>query len=131
MTSRVALVLEDEALIALDICLTLSDAGYETVDFASCDLATNWLEANPLPAVAVLDVHLRDGSCHAIATTLRNYGVPFVVHAGDRLILPDDEVFTAGVLFPKPSSGEALVEAVSRAASGYSALAKRDGFLGL
>ena len=118
MSRGIALVLEDEAMIAMDVCQTLTDVGYEPVDFANCELAVAWLEANPRPAVAVLDMQLRDGSCHAIATILREQGVPLGVHAGDRLMMPEDEVFTAGVILPKPSSGDALVEAVARAASG-------------
>jgi len=47
--------------------------------FHRCSDAMTWL-ANRTPDMAIIDIRLLDGSCAEIATTLRDRGIPFVVH---------------------------------------------------
>ncbi|MEO9228898.1 MAG: hypothetical protein ABI216_08135 [Devosia sp.] len=114
MTSKVALLLEDEALIALDIESTLADDGYEVVSFATCAEALDWLQLNA-PAVAILDLHLRDGPSNAVALLLTERGIPFVVHSGISGSAASAPDFSAGTWLNKPSSGHDMLASISNA----------------
>lgn len=76
------LVLEDEALIALDLQDELQDAGHEVAGpFTTCSAALQWLQT-ATPDTAILDATLNDGSCHRVATELSRRGVPFLIYSG-------------------------------------------------
>ncbi len=76
------LVLEDEALIALNLQDELQDAGYEVVGpFTTCAAALEWLGTGT-PDTAILDVALKDGPCREIACELSRREVPFVIYSG-------------------------------------------------
>jgi len=77
-----ALILEDEALIAFNIQDELQDAGYETVGpFTTCSAALEWLETGT-PTVAILDAALNDGPCSKVAAELSYREVPFLIYSG-------------------------------------------------
>ena len=82
MKNTLALVLEDEPLIAMDLEATLENAGFTVVTQMTCAEAQAWLAAHR-PVVAVVDVQLRDGSSIDIAGKLDKIGVPFIVHSGE------------------------------------------------
>ena len=64
------LVLEDEALIALNLQDELQDAGYEVAGpFTTCAAALEWLQTET-PDTAILDAALKDGPCREIALEL-------------------------------------------------------------
>jgi DNA-binding response OmpR family regulator len=71
-----------------------------------------WLEANDAD-VALLDVHLLDGSCAPVARRLTEKGIPFVVFSGSS---PNEEAldpaFAAGAWLEKPASADRIVAAV-------------------
>ena len=118
MTDRVALVLEDEALIALDVGDALAAKGFFVATASSLAAASRWLADNPLPDVAVIDVNLSDGPSHVIAFSLVSKGVPLVVHSGrPGPRLPEDEAFAKAVWINKPSYADALLDAVEKAIS--------------
>jgi CheY-like chemotaxis protein len=77
------LVVEDEALIMLDIEATLLDAGIgEVVTATSVEEALRLIDAVALDA-AVLDLHLgRVGWSYDVANRLQQKGVPFVFSSG-------------------------------------------------
>ena len=76
------LLLEDEALIALNLQDELQDAGYEVAGpFTACAAALEWLQT-VTPAMAILDAALTDGSCREIALELTRRGVPFLIYSG-------------------------------------------------
>lgn len=76
------LLLEDEALIALNLQDELQDAGYEVAGpFTACAAALEWLET-VTPAIAILDAALTDGSCRKIALELTRREVPFLIYSG-------------------------------------------------
>jgi DNA-binding response OmpR family regulator len=78
------LVLEDEAIIGLDLLAELQDGGYRVAGpFTSCADALSWLRT-ATPDVAVLDPVLKDGSCYAIAAELLRRAVPIVIYSGHR-----------------------------------------------
>jgi DNA-binding response OmpR family regulator len=70
------LVLEDEAIIAIDVENILTDAGLAVAaTLGSCADALKWLDANDAE-VALLDMHLLDGSCEPVARRLAEKGIP-------------------------------------------------------
>ena len=76
------LVLEDEALIALNLQDDLQDAGYEVAGpFTTCAAALEWLGTNT-PNTAILDAALKDGSCREVALELSRREVPFLIYSG-------------------------------------------------
>ena len=85
LTSRpLVLILEDEAVIALNIQDELQDAGYSIGGpFTTCADALSWLETNT-PDLAVLDTILKDASCDEVARELAGRKVPFLIYSGHR-----------------------------------------------
>jgi DNA-binding response OmpR family regulator len=115
MRRPLALLLEDEALISLDVETTLSDAGFEVHNAVSCEDAHNWLDLNR-PDVVIVDIVLRDGRCTEVVTRLLQARVPFIVHSGDHRGLHIGTPFEFGEWLNKPSAPTALVLAVNAAA---------------
>jgi CheY-like chemotaxis protein len=78
------LMVEDEALVALDIQNLLTDAGCDVVACLSeLDGALAWLEARREPLDgAVLDVNLGGRMVFPLADALKARGVPFVFATG-------------------------------------------------
>jgi DNA-binding response OmpR family regulator len=107
----IVLVLEDEAIIAVDLQDELQDAGYGIAGpFASCSDALAWL-GTASPDTAILDTTLKDGSCRQIALELSRREIPFLIYSGyreDRELLPD---FHHVTWFEKPVSPFVLVQA--------------------
>jgi DNA-binding response OmpR family regulator len=84
ITGPVVLILEDEAIIALNLQDELQDAGYSIGGpFTTCADALSWLETNT-PDLAVLDTVLQDASCHEVARALASRTVPFLIYSGHR-----------------------------------------------
>jgi DNA-binding response OmpR family regulator len=78
----VVLLLEDEALIAVDLQDELQDAGFEVAGpFTTCTAALEWLETKT-PDAAILDAALKDGPCRKIALELGRREVPFLIYSG-------------------------------------------------
>ena len=81
MNTRV-LVVEDEALLALDIAKQLTDAGLDVVGPAVSVAKALRLIAEAGCDVAVLDVNLGSETAEPVARDLRARGTPFVVLSG-------------------------------------------------
>jgi DNA-binding NtrC family response regulator len=108
-SSPLVLLLEDEAIIAIDVETALKRSGFSVVMFASCRQAEDWLEDNS-PQIAVLDVALADGVCVNVAATLIERRIPFIVHSGyTDLQACKDTVFKAGTWMGKPAHRDDLV----------------------
>jgi DNA-binding response OmpR family regulator len=86
------LILEDEALIALNLQDELQDAGYDVPGpFTTCAAALGWLQTQT-PNIAILDIALKDGSCRETALELSRREVPFLIYSGyhgDRQLLSE------------------------------------------
>jgi DNA-binding response OmpR family regulator len=104
------LLLEDEAIIALNIQDELEDNGYRIAGpFTTCADALSWLR-NERPDVAVLDTVLRDGACRKVALDLARREVPFLIYSGhreDKALLPE---FHHVTWIEKPVPAAVLVE---------------------
>jgi DNA-binding response OmpR family regulator len=105
------LVLEDEAIIALNLQDELQDAGYKVAGpFSTCHAARQWLEANT-PDLAILDATLRDGPCREIAIELSRREVPFLIYSGHQDDNPDMAEFQDNIWIEKPAAPSVLVQA--------------------
>jgi DNA-binding response OmpR family regulator len=106
------LVLEDEAVIALDMCDALEDAGHDVVGPCETRAEALRLLETVSPDLAVVDVKLRDGSGLEVARELVRRRIPFVFYSGE----PADERLAAE--FPdaptvhKPASMQAVIAAL-------------------
>jgi DNA-binding NtrC family response regulator len=107
------LIVEDEALNAMEMETSLCEAGYEIAGSAgSIDKALAILDGHGCD-VAILDTNLQGEKPEPVASALRRRGTPFVVVSGyGRTSLPEcirDAPFVA-----KPFEADALVRAVKR-----------------
>lgn len=91
LAGRRVLVVEDEYLLADDLCRSLKAAGAEVVGPApSVDRALGLLEAGPAPDLAVLDVNLGGEPVLPVAEALAARGVRFALATGyDAWALPE------------------------------------------
>lgn len=77
------LVVEDETLIAMELCSHLASLGWEVVGpAATVDEATRLFSEAPRLDAAVLDINLGGSLVYPFAEQLRSRGVPFVFCTG-------------------------------------------------
>lgn len=105
--ASVALLLEDEPLIALDIEAILEGAGFDVTTVMSCADASDWLDSCR-PDIVVVDIILTDGPCHAIVEKLIEAHIPFIVHSGDHPSMHVGTPFAHGRWVSKPADGDEL-----------------------
>lgn len=117
-SAPVIMILEDEALIALDLESEASANGFSVFAAATCAKGKAWLEGNT-PDVAILDVFLVDGPCVPVAKELQRRGVPFIVHSARGSLDNVDEVFNSGTWVGKPADTPALINAAKTLAGTY------------
>ncbi|ESZ65845.1 response regulator [Mesorhizobium sp. L103C131B0] len=116
MGKPLVLVVDDEALIALDMESTLSEAGFAVALAATCSQAKRFL-ADHTPAAAILDVRLSDGEAVDAAKTLAGRAVPFIVYSGLGLE-ETPEAFSSGVRVMKPAGPPEVVRALKAMTAG-------------
>ncbi|MER8904365.1 response regulator [Mesorhizobium sp. M0772] len=110
MGKPLVLVVDDEALIALDMESALSEAGFAVALAATCSQAKRFL-ADHTPAAAILDVRLSDGEAVDAAKTLAARAVPFVVYSGLG-VEETHEAFSPGVRVMKPAGPAEVIRAL-------------------
>ena len=103
------LVLEDEALILLDIETTLANAHYEVRTAATGREALALLDAHAFDA-AVIDVGLQTGNSLAVADALLKRAIPFVFSSGTNDPIPVE--FANVPLISKPFADQELLALV-------------------
>jgi DNA-binding response OmpR family regulator len=103
------LVVEDEALIAMDLEQTLRDAGYRVITAATVEAADN--VALSEIDVALLDIKLLDQASSAFAPYLQAAGVPFAFCTG----YPSNELsesFAGVAVLQKPCTPGTILSTV-------------------
>jgi DNA-binding response OmpR family regulator len=104
------LLVEDEFLIAMDLKQLLEGHGWQVIGPAATIPAALRLLEDRRPAVAVLDVTLKDGAVTPVAAALRARKVPFVVaSAYSRPELIGGEVLAGAPNVGKPTEEGALL----------------------
>lgn len=79
---RSGLILEDEALISLELEDVLSNVPVEeVVVLTRVDAALKWLESNT-PDIAIVDYWLNRVPTEAVVDALRRKGVPVIIYSG-------------------------------------------------
>lgn len=104
----VALLLEDEPLILIDLEAALVDAGFDVVPLMTCSDALTWLDQNS-PDVVIVDIILLDGPSNAVVERLIEAKIPFIVHSGDLPDVHKDTPFASGSWVSKPAQYDELV----------------------
>jgi DNA-binding response OmpR family regulator len=113
MRSPLVLLVEDEALIALALMDDLETAGYGVAGpFHRSSDTLDWLQRHT-PDVAIIDIHLRDGSSVDLARVLRDRDVPFIVFSGDKRDGRVSDAFEGARWLSKPVSSHKLLETVA------------------
>ncbi len=113
MTARI-LVVEDDALLALDLAQQLQNAGFEIVGpVAATSAALELLRTRGCDA-GVLDIHLGRETSEPVARELIARGTPFVTVTGYSG-MQRPPIFADAPLLPKPVRIDALVNALKRA----------------
>src|SRR3569623_224574 len=107
-TAKHILVVEDEALIALDMETTLRELGQRVTTAATTAVAESVLAANEID-LADLDYHLKDGKCAKLARCLRQKGILFVICSGTAGLSELGQAFQCALFFAKPFTSDALV----------------------
>lgn len=111
------LLVEDEPLIALDLAITLEDAGAVVIGpCANVDEALSIITQkadHPTLSGAVLDVDLGDETSIPIARELQVQGIPFVFHTGMDLKKADMLREFDAPIIAKPSTPATLVAGIS------------------
>ncbi len=95
------LVVEDEALIAMELCKDLGQLGWEIIGPASTiEEALRLIDGGLLPDAAVLDVNLCGQPVYPLAERLQALGVPFVFCTGYQQL--DHQGFFSSPIVRKP-----------------------------
>ena len=103
-----ALVLEDEALIQMDLEGLLTDAGYLVRSTSTRAAALALLDTEAFD-VAILDIGLPDGDSGAVASAFVARNIPFIFSTGSDAV---PEGFEDVPLVEKPYRDGALLDAV-------------------
>lgn len=113
LTGARILVVEDDAVQALDLAASLADAGAAIIGpVASLSEASDLAFGSACDA-AILDLRLRDRNATALARQLLQQGIPFIVYTG----YPDSAFFRSDwpgyELVTKPADLKQLMRRVA------------------
>ena len=106
-----ALIVEDEALLAMEMAEYLTEAGYQVIGpVASVEKALRII-GNKGCDVAVLDVHLGTEHSEPVALALKAQSTPFIVVSGNSFAL-NPPGFAGAPSLPKPIMPATLVSLI-------------------
>ncbi|HSI73553.1 MAG TPA: hypothetical protein VK934_10285 [Fimbriimonas sp.] len=108
LAGRSILIIEDEALIALDLAQAFERAGAKVTTTSTLHHAHLLVRYDGLSA-AVVDHALGDGDTQSICRYLKQHGVPFVTYSGFNGPNLED---AGGIYISKPKPPEFLVAVV-------------------
>ncbi len=112
------LVVEDDAILLMDLEMILRDAGAEVV--GSCRTVEDALATvrkQPL-SIAVLDVRIGGETIAPVVRQLGKHGTPFVFYTGQVGRDPALAEWPGSKIVAKPAPGRAIVAAVAEALAG-------------
>jgi DNA-binding response OmpR family regulator len=108
------LVVEDEAMIALDVKSILEEAGATVVGPARTLSAAKELAASGELAAALLDVQLGDTTVFPVARLLADRGIPFAFHTGRGDVGDLKATWFGADVIAKPATSAKIVAGVAR-----------------
>ncbi|OLP57692.1 response regulator [Rhizobium rhizosphaerae] len=107
------LIVEDEALLALELESELQSAGHEVVGHAMASDEARHLAERCRPDFAFVDIHLVDGPTGIdVGRHLRDQGIPYVFVTGNLKRIPEDFAGAIGAI-EKPYTMNGLKNAVT------------------
>jgi DNA-binding response OmpR family regulator len=109
---RKILVVEDDALIALELGERLGDLGYETIGPAHTIAEAEQLIARERPAAALLDANLAGISSVGLGVSLNAMGVPVAFCTGYDCIKDLPAALSNAPLLTKPIGDDELARAL-------------------
>ena len=108
------LLVEDEVIIAMDLTMSLEDAGATVTHARRQSTGTSLATEGDFDA-AILDVNLgRSMTCEPIADALRQRGVPFLLHTGDLQEAGELVERIGAPIAQKPMASDRLIEMLSK-----------------
>jgi len=108
------LVVEDEALVALELCDQLTELGWRIVGpAATVEEALRLIAEGALPDVAMLDINLRGQAVYPLADLLQRASVPFLFCTGYEQV-EEPERYSASPVIRKPVNIHQLAEELHR-----------------
>lgn len=114
MTARI-LIIEDEALVAMELRFVLEDLGHDVVGTAADAVQASALATETDVDLALIDIHLSDGATGIeVGRRLADHGVTVLFMTANPGMLHDGVAGTIGVL-SKPSDERAVQTAVDYA----------------
>jgi len=108
------LVVEDEALVRMDIALLLEDEGFQVLEASNADDAISLLDAHPEVRLMFTDIDMpgsMDGLKLAAAVRDRWPPVKIIVTSGHRH-MSDDTLPVVGRFFSKPYDPSRVIHAI-------------------
>ena len=107
------LIVEDEALLAMQIEQLLLEAGHEPVGHAMEADEAFELARETRPDLVLVDLHLRDGlsGAEVMRTLTREYGAAGLFLTANRRLIPEDFAGALGVI-AKPFAEAAFLQAL-------------------
>jgi two-component system, response regulator PdtaR len=108
------LVVEDEALLAMQVEQLLLEAGHEPVGHAMEAAEAFEIARKARPDLALVDIHLRDGLTgpEIMRTLTRDHGAAGLFLTANRRLVPEDFAGAVGVV-SKPFSENAFLQALA------------------
>ena len=113
----VALLIEDEPLIAIDVEDELVSGGFAVFIAPSCKDAEQWLKTL-IPDVVIVDIALRDGMPLEIIAAMNAANIPFIVHSADHPSVHENTLFSKGVWVTKPAAHLMLLQTANHLLAG-------------
>jgi DNA-binding response OmpR family regulator len=109
------LVAEDEMIIGVDLCQTITEAGFEVEGpYESLSSAMLAYQKHK-PDVAILDVQLGDGIVYPLAERMMAEEVPVIFHSGQLTPAEVVERFPRAQALSKPSPPAEVIAKVQQA----------------
>ena len=108
MADGLVLIVEDEALVAMELEDRVSDLGYAVLGPAATVTQANAFLDRTTPDAVLLDMNLRGETATPIAHRLERTGIPFVLVTGYARIPFDDPLLAAAPKLSKPVTDAGL-----------------------
>ena len=105
------MIVEDEALVAMDLQFDFEDAGAEVLGPAmSLEDALALAEQAPEIDCALLDVDIAGCDVYPVAEMLQRRGIPFIFHTGHGSRRAHGAMFPGAITCQKPTLPEKLID---------------------
>lgn len=104
------LIVEDEALVAIDLQFAFEDAGAEVLGPAMSLASALALAEQAAIDCALLDVDIAGHDVYPVARVLQRRGIPFIFHTGHGSRRAHGEMFPGAMTCQKPTLPERLID---------------------